>query len=76
MERITAFTDCNSESIVIRMPYNMIIEILQNCNFSERDELLEKVRRASSRSSKLTHMLSKITRGGEIVNVLSNKATA
>ena len=62
MERITAFTDCNSESIVIRMPYNMIIEILQDCNFSERDKLLEKVRMASSRSSKLTHMLSKLNK--------------
>lgn len=62
MERITAFTDCNSESIVIRMPYNMIIEILQNCNFSEHDKLLEKVRIASSRSSKLTHMLSKLNK--------------
>ena len=62
MERITAFTDCNSESIVIRMPYNMIVEILQNCNFSERDELLEKVRWASSRSSNLKHMLSKLNR--------------
>ena len=62
MERITAFTDCNSESIIIRMPYNMIIEILQNCNLSERDKLLEKVRRASSRSSKLTHMLSKLNK--------------
>ena len=62
MERITAFTDCNSESIVIRMPYNMIIEILQNCNFSEHDKLLEKVRMASSRSSKLTHMLSKLNK--------------
>lgn len=62
MERITAFTDCNSESIVIRMPYNMIVEILQNCNFSERDELLKKVRWVSSRSSKLTHMLSKLNK--------------
>ena len=62
MERITAFTDCNSESIVIRMPYNMIVEILQNCNFSERDKLLEKVRSASSRSSKLTHMLSQLNK--------------
>ena len=62
MERITAFTDCNSESIVIRMPYNMIVEILQNCNFSEHDKLLEKVRMASSRSSKLTHMLSKLNK--------------
>ena len=62
MERITAFTDCNSESIVIRMPYNMIVEILQNCNFSEHDKLLEKVRWASSRSSKLTKMLSKLNK--------------
>ena len=62
MERITAFTDCNSESIVIRMPYSMIVEILQNCDFSERDELLEKVRWASSRSSKLTKMLSKLNK--------------
>lgn len=62
MERITAFTDCNSESIVIRMPYNMIIEILQNCNLSDCDKLLEKVRGASYRSSKLTHMLSKLNK--------------
>ena len=62
MERITAFTDCNSESIVIRMPYKMIVEILQNYDLSERDELLKKVRRASSRSSKLTHMLLKLNK--------------
>ena len=62
MERITAFTDCSSESIAIRMPYSMIVEILQNCDLSERDELLEKVRWASSRSSKLTHMLSKLNK--------------
>ena len=62
MERITAFTDCNSGSIVIRMPYSIIVDILQNCDFSERDELLEKVRWASSRSSKLKHMLSKLNK--------------
>ena len=62
MERITAFTDCNSEGIVIRMPYSMIVEILQNCDLSERDELLKKVRRASYRSSKLTQMLSKLNK--------------
>ena len=62
MERITAFTDCSSESIVIRMPYKMIVEILQNCDLSERDELLKKVRRASSRSSNLTKMLSKLNK--------------
>lgn len=61
MQRITAFTDCNSESIVIRMPYSLIVEILQNCNLSERDELMKKVRTAAYRSSKLTQMLSKFS---------------
>ena len=61
MQRITAFTDCNSESIVIRMPYSLIVEILQNRNLSERDELMEKVRIAAYRSSKLTQMLSRFS---------------
>lgn len=61
MQRITAFTDCNSESIVIRMPYSLLVEILQNCNLSERDELMEKVRIAAYRSSKLTQMLSRFS---------------
>ena len=60
MQRITAFTDCNSESIVIRMPYSLIVEILQNCDSPERDELLEKVKIAAHRSNKLTQMLSEI----------------
>lgn len=58
MQKITAFTDCDSESIVIRMPYSLIVEILQNCNSPERDELLEKVKMAAHRSNKLTQMLS------------------
>ena len=60
MQKITAFTDCNSENIVIRMPYSLIVEILQNCNSPERDELLEKVKIAAHRSNKLTQMLSEI----------------
>lgn len=58
MQKITAFTDCNSESIVIRMPYSLIVEILQNCHSSERDELMEKVKIAAHRSNILTQMLS------------------
>lgn len=58
MQKITAFTDCNSESIVIRMPYSLIVEILQNCHSSERDELIKKVKIAAHRSNKLTQMLS------------------
>lgn len=41
MQKITAFTDCNSESIVIRMPYSLIVEILQNCHSPESDELMQ-----------------------------------
>lgn len=58
MQQITAFTDCNSESIVIRMPYSLIAEILQNCHSPECDELMEKVKVAAHRSNKLTQMLS------------------
>lgn len=58
MQKITAFTDCNSESIVIRMPYSLIVKILQNCDSPEHDELLEKVKIAAHRSNKLTKMLS------------------
>lgn len=58
MQKITAFTDCNSESIVIRMPYSLIVEILQNYHSPECDELMEKVKVAARRSNKLTQMLS------------------
>lgn len=58
MQKITAFTDCNSESIVIRMPYSLIVEILQNCHSPECDELMKKVKIAAHRSNKLTQMLS------------------
>ena len=58
MQKITAFTDCNSESIVIRMPYSLIVEILKNCHSLGCDELMEKVKVAAHRSNKLTQMLS------------------
>ena len=58
MQRITAFTDCNTERTVIRMPYSLIIEILQNCHSPECDELMQKVKVAARRSNKLTQMLS------------------
>ena len=59
--RISAFTDCNSESIVVRMPYEMIVEVLQLLpNSPDRDELLQRVSIAARRSSKLTNMLSKV----------------
>ena len=61
MSMISAFTDCNSESIVIRVPYEMIVEILWLLPDSpERDELKKWVRLAAQKSNKLTEMLDKI----------------
>lgn len=58
---ISAFTDCNSESIVIRIPYEMIVEILWLLpDSTERDELKKWVRHAARRSNKLTEMLNRV----------------
>ena len=58
MQRITAFADCNSESIVVRLPYEMIVQIIQLLPVSpEQEELVERVRVAAHRSNKLTEML-------------------
>lgn len=58
---ITAFTDCDSNSIVIRMPYEMAVDILRYLPTSKGGgELLEKVKRAASRSNKLTKMLREL----------------
>lgn len=58
MQRITAFADCNSESIVVRLPYEMIVHIIQLLPVSpEQEELTERVKVAAHRSNKLTEML-------------------
>jgi hypothetical protein len=58
MQKITAFTDCNSESIVVRLPYEMIVQIIQLLPVSpEQEELTERVKVAAHRSNKLTEML-------------------
>lgn len=58
MQGITAFTDCDSNSLVLRLPYELVIEILKSLpNVEGRDELFEKVRRAATRSNKLTVLL-------------------
>ena len=58
---ISAFTDCNSESIVIRVPYEMIVEIVVLLpNSAERDEVKKWVRLAARKSNKLTKMLDKV----------------
>lgn len=55
---ITAFTDCDSESIVLRVPYKLAVDMAQYLPSSEdKEELLEKMRRASLRSNKLSNLL-------------------
>ena len=56
---ITCFVDCATEHAVIRVPYNLLIDLLKNCPQSElRDDLFRITYRASSRSNKLRNMLN------------------
>lgn len=51
-------TDCDSSSLVLRLPYELVVEILKSLPSVEgRDELFEKVKRAATRSNKLTALL-------------------
>lgn len=59
--RISAFVDCDSESIVVRMPYELIVEVLCTLSESEdKDELVHRVTTASKRSNKLSKLLRKV----------------
>lgn len=56
---ITCFVDCATEHAVIRVPYNLLIDLLKNCPQSDvRDDLYRITYRASSRSNKLRNMLN------------------
>ena len=59
--RISAFVDCDSESIVVRMPYELIVEVLCTLSESEdKNELVHRVNIASKRSNKLSKLLRKV----------------
>ena len=59
--RISAFVDCDSESIVVRMPYALIVEVLCTLPESEdKNELMKRVTTASKRSNKLSKLLRKV----------------
>ena len=59
--RISAFVDCDSESIVVRMPYELIVDVLCTLPESEdKNELVHRVTTASKRSSKLSKLLRKV----------------
>ena len=64
--RISAFIDCDSESAVIRVPYELLIDMLKNCRESDDYfDLVYRIHRASARSSKLRKMLTGIFGGGK-----------
>ena len=51
--RISAFIDCDSESAVIRVPYKLLADMVNNCSPSEDlTELKEWLERVGRRSKK------------------------
>ena len=59
MTRISAFADCASESIVLRIPYKLLADMLKNCPPSENlTELMKWLNVAKARSSKLQKILN------------------
>lgn len=58
---ITAFTDCGSKSIVVRVPYEMIVKILKYLpHDKDYEALLNKVKKAAQRSNKLNELLKEL----------------
>ena len=54
MTRISVFVDCDSESLVMRVPYELAADLIANCPPSDDlKELREWLLRASARSKKL-----------------------
>lgn len=58
MMKISAFTDCDSQSIVLRVPYEMAVDMLLTLpDTDDKEELKQKVITASARSKKLRELL-------------------
>ena len=63
--RTSAFVDCDSESAVIRVPYDLLIAMLKNCPGSpDYYDLIYKIHRASARSKKLHGLLEEMFNNG------------
>ena len=61
MQRISAFTDCDSESIVIRLPYELLVQILKILPPTDMySELRDRIKIAAHRSNKLAGLLNDI----------------
>ena len=58
MMKISAFTDCDSQSIVLRVPYEMVVDMLLTLpDTDDKEELKQRVITASARSKKLRELL-------------------
>lgn len=58
MMKISAFTDCDSQSIVLRVPYEMAVDMLLTLpDTDDKEELKQRVITASARSKKLRELL-------------------
>lgn len=59
-QNMSCFVDCDSTSCVIRVPYELAVDMIWHLPKSEyRDRLLKVMRRASKRSNKFAGMLNK-----------------
>ena len=56
MIETSVFTDCASDTIVVRAPYQNMIDAIKNMEDSKiKEELLDKLRVAIRRSKKMTN---------------------
>lgn len=54
--KTSVFTDCASDTIVVRAPYQNMIDAIKNMEDSKiKEELLDKLRVAIRRSKKMTN---------------------
>ena len=61
--KITAFADCGSQSIILRLPYELAADMLIHCPPSkDKEELQQKMLIAARKSKTLTALLKGLTK--------------
>ena len=56
--KISAFADCNSESVVLRLPYEIAVSMVKNlADSEEKAEIIRWLKIAASRSKKFSKLL-------------------
>ena len=65
--KISAFADCNSESVIIRVPYELAVALIKNCPPTEgREELIHWLKIAAARSKKFSKLLEENDEDNEL----------